>query len=79
MLDDPKRFKARLTARGFTQRPGIDFGNTYAPVCREESWRILICLALTRNIVVGQFELNLSLDFSPCQLTIIDQQSIDHN
>jgi len=42
--DDPRHFKARLTARGFTRRPGIDFGDTYAPVCREESWRIWICL-----------------------------------
>ena len=29
--------KARLTARGFTQRPGIAYHDTYAPVCREES------------------------------------------
>jgi len=43
--DDPKKFKAGLTAQGFTQRPGIDFHGTSAPVCREESWQILICLA----------------------------------
>lgn len=46
-ITDEKRYKARLTARGFTQRPGIDFTDTYAPVCREETWRILICMALS--------------------------------
>ena len=52
---DPKRFTARLTARGFTQRPGIDSNQTYAPVCREESWRILIIVALTRNMIIRQW------------------------
>jgi len=55
--NDPKRFTARLTARGFTQRPGIDFGDTYAPVCQEESWQVFICLALTCNMVIGQFDI----------------------
>ena len=30
---DPGRYKARLTARGFTSQPGVDYDQTYAPVC----------------------------------------------
>ena len=30
--NDPKHFEARLTVRGFTQQPGIDFSNTYVLV-----------------------------------------------
>jgi len=57
MPEDPKRCKARLTARGFTQRPGRDFDQTYALVCREESWRILLIISLTRGMRVRQYDI----------------------
>ena len=38
-------FKARLVARGFTQKEGYDFDNTFAPVFRLESLRILFAIA----------------------------------
>ena len=38
-------FKARLVCQGYAQRPGIDCGATYAPVCRIESQRILMAIA----------------------------------
>jgi hypothetical protein len=39
------RFKARLVARGFSQREGLDFEDTFAPVIRLESLRILFALS----------------------------------
>jgi hypothetical protein len=37
--------KSRLVARGFTQRPGVDFDETYSPTCRVDSLRGLLSLA----------------------------------
>ena len=39
------RYKARLTAKGFTQRKGIDYEATYAPTARFETICIVFCLA----------------------------------
>eukprot|EP00249_Psilotum_nudum_P036016 c6174_g1_i1 orf=1483-3276(+) len=39
------RYKARLVTRGFTQVPGMDFKETFSPVLRITSLRVLIAIA----------------------------------
>ncbi|MCO5549206.1 hypothetical protein L7F22_002672 [Adiantum nelumboides] len=39
------KHKARLVARGFSQRPGVDFDETYAPTARMTTIRTVLCLA----------------------------------
>ncbi|KAE8961865.1 hypothetical protein PF011_g29590 [Phytophthora fragariae] len=39
------RFKARIVALGNYQRPGIDFKETFAPVARMSSFRLLLAIA----------------------------------
>ena len=39
------KFKARLVAQGFTQVYGVDYAETYAPVARYSSIRLIIALA----------------------------------
>jgi hypothetical protein len=43
------KHKARLVARGFMQREGIDFDDTFAPVARMESVRLLFALAAQKG------------------------------
>jgi len=39
------KYKARLVAKGFTQKQNVDYFDTFAPVARISSIRVLIALA----------------------------------
>jgi hypothetical protein len=46
------RYMARLITKGFSQIPGIDFDQTFAPMMRSESLRALIALATQLNLCI---------------------------
>ena len=52
------RYKARLVALGYAQRPGIDFNETYAPVIRAITVRILLSIAATLDMEIVQFDVS---------------------
>lgn len=63
----PVKYKARLVARGFTQRKGIDFHETFAPVAPYTAIRAVLALSLYHGWHVhstdfSQAYLNGSLD-----------------
>ena len=41
--------KARLVARGFTQKPGIDFYETFSPVTRLETIRTIFVVSAQKK------------------------------
>lgn len=51
-----ERFKARLVARGFEQRQGYDFFETFSPVARYDSIRALLAVASQLEMVFVQFD-----------------------
>jgi len=48
--------KARLVSKGYAQVEGIDFEETYAPVARMESIRMILAYACSKNIKVHQID-----------------------
>ena len=50
------KYKARLVAQGFSQQPGVDYEETYAPVSRITSLRILLAHAATLGLPIGQMD-----------------------
>ncbi|GJR61554.1 retrovirus-related pol polyprotein from transposon TNT 1-94 [Tanacetum coccineum] len=48
------RNKARLVAQGYNQQEGIDYDETYAPVARLESIRILLAIACANDFKLYQ-------------------------
>ena len=51
------RNKAQLVAQGFCQKEGIDFEETFAPVARLESIRILLALAASKGFKLFQMDI----------------------
>jgi len=51
-----ERYKARLVARGFTQSYGIDYFETFAPVAKFNTIKILISLAAHLNWTMHQLD-----------------------
>ncbi|KAG8703200.1 hypothetical protein FRC09_004302, partial [Ceratobasidium sp. 395] len=50
------RYKARLVAKGYTQVPGQDFYDTFAPIAHLDSIRILCSLANWFNLDIHQLD-----------------------
>ena len=51
-----ERYKARLVAQGYNQQYGIDYQDTFSPVARFESIRLIISLAAINKLKLHQMD-----------------------
>ena len=51
------RYKARLVAQGFSQVPGVDYFDTFAPVARLSSIRAILAIAAAEDYEIHQIDI----------------------
>jgi hypothetical protein len=54
------RFKARICVNESQQRPGRDYGETYAPVAHAATIRLLLAIATHLGLELHQFDIRLA-------------------
>ena len=55
--NNPYRFRARLVAKGFSQKPGLDFDQTYSPVMAYPSLRALLAMAAANDYMMTGYDI----------------------
>jgi hypothetical protein len=50
------KYKARLVAKSYTQKEGEDFFDTYSPIARMITIRVLLSLAASYGLIVHQMD-----------------------
>ena len=71
------RNKARLVAKGYSQVEGLDFGETYAPVARLESIRILLAYATYHGFKLYQMDVKSAFLNGPIKEEVYVEQPPD--
>jgi hypothetical protein len=71
------RNKARLVAKGYSQVEGLDFGETYAPVARLESIRILLAYATHHDFKLYQMDVKSAFLNGPIKEEVYVEQPPD--
>lgn len=62
------RFKARLVAVGYSQIPGEDFTDTFSPVVKIRSIRMLLVYALQRGLKIEQLDVETAYLYGTLQI-----------
>jgi len=70
------KYKARLVAKGFKQRENIDFFDTFSPVTRITSIRVLIALAAVHNLEVHQMDVKTAFSNGELEEEIYIEQLV---
>ena len=55
-----EKYKARLVAKGFLQKQNVDYFDTFSPVSRISSIRILITLASIHKLFIHQMDVKIA-------------------
>jgi hypothetical protein len=73
-IKDNGQFKARMVARGFSQEYGLDYFETYAPVARFASLRLVLAIAAYHCLQIQQMDVDTAFLYGNLEEEIYMEQ-----
>lgn len=73
------KFKARLVVKGFSQKKGVDFDQTFSPVARMSTIRTLLSVAANENMTLTQIDVSSAFLYGEITETIFMRQPEGYN
>ena len=58
------KYKAKLVAKGYTQKQGINYSETFSPVARFDNIRMVISVAASEGLKLSQFDVKTAFLYS---------------
>ena len=68
------RFKARLVVKGYAQKQGTDYDETFIPVTHYDTIRTLLVVAASRNMKLKQFDVKTAFLYGQLEEVYLGQQ-----
>ncbi|CAB4039167.1 Retrovirus-related Pol poly from transposon TNT 1-94, partial [Paramuricea clavata] len=72
--NDEETYKARYVAKGYSQVPGVDYHETFAPTARMSSIRVLLQHAVQNDMIVHQMDVKAAYLNAPIDCDIFVEQ-----
>lgn len=72
--DSNVRYRARLVAKGFMQKKGVDYDETFSPVVRHATLRLLFALAIKLNLDITHLDVTTAFLNGDLEETIFMQK-----
>ena len=72
--NNEEQYKARFVAKGYSQLPGIDYGETFSPTARMTSLRALVELSVEYGLVLHQMDVKTAFLNAPIDTELYVEQ-----